>query len=343
MKEIRTRSSYWDNVKVLLIFLVVLGHYFGYGFVYGDLSGGRWLIPNGIYGFVYMFHMPLFAFLSGFFSKNLDKSRKKAIPQYLIPYVVFNIICVIMNYFLLGVPITSLVLEPYNHMWYLFALFVWRLTAKTVVKVPHHWLLAIFLAVICSLFTPVMEWNLISRTILFWPFFLLGLALSEEKIMQVKKLPHWLCGGTLVGMLILSVLILKMFDCSTYRLCFLARSFSLNRYGVMGIIKMLLRYVTAFILGVCVLNIVPDRKLLVTKLGENTMSVYLLHSLPKLRNMMNAFNPMMGNLWFSLLWYTLWTIGAVVVFGSRFVGKVINGSLSWMESVYVKVVSKLIR
>lgn len=332
----KVRSSYWDNVKLLLIFLVVLGHYFGYGFVYGDVSQGRWLFPNALYGFVYMFHMPLFSFVSGYFSKNVDKCRKRAVSQYLIPYVVFNIICVLMNYFLLGVPITSLVLEPYNHMWYLFSLFVWRLTAKTAERLPFSWLWALALAVVLSVVTPVMEWNLISRTILFWPFFLLGLGMNENQVMRVKKLPRWLSGGVLLGMLVLSVLILWKFDCSTYRLCFIGRRFGLNRAGILGVCKLLLRYVTALVLGVCVLNLVPARKTPVTKLGESTMSVYLLHSLPKLRNTMNALNPMMGNLWFCLFWYTLWTLGAVVVFGNRWVSGVMDRFLTWLEGPFSK-------
>lgn len=343
MKEIQARSSYWDNVKVLLIFLVVLGHYFGYGFVYGDLSQGRWLLPNAIYGFVYMFHMPLFAFVSGFFSKNADKCQRKAVPQYLIPYVVFNIICVLMNYFLLGVPITSLILEPYNHMWYLFALFVWRLTAKYAVKIKYNWVVALVIAVLCALFTPIMDNNLVSRTILFWPFFLLGLGMNEEQVMQVKKLPRWLCGAVLVGMLILSVLILRKFQCSTYRLCFLARSYTLDKQGLIGVCKLLLRYVTAFVLGICVLNLVPDKGLRITGLGKNTMSIYLLHSLPKLRNTMNALNPKMGNLWFCLFWYTLWTVGAMAVFGNKYVSRIIDGFLRWIERIYGKLTSKLIK
>lgn len=331
----KRRSAYWDNVKVLLIFLVVLGHYFGYGFVYGDLSGGRWLIPNGIYGFVYMFHMPLFAFVSGFFSKNTEKCCKRAVGEYLIPYLAFNTLCVGMNRLLLGVPLVNPVTNPYNHMWYLFALFFWRLTAKWGNRLPHSWIWAGALAAVLSL-TPVMEWELTSRMFLFWPFFLLGLQMEQPQVLRVKKLPHWLCGGVLVGMLLLSVLILKQFDCSTYRLCFLGRRFGVNRAGIVGLMKLLLRYVTALVLGGCVLNLVPSRGMRITLLGKNTMSIYLLHSLPKLRNTMNALNPMMGSQGFCLIYYTLWTLGAMAVFGNPYVSHVINWVLGIPGKVHKK-------
>lgn len=331
----KVRSAYWDNVKLLLIFLVVLGHYFGYGFVYGDLSGGRFLIPNGIYGFVYTFHMPMFTFVSGFFSKNTEKCKKRALTEYLIPYLAFNTLCVVMNRLLLGVPLVNPVTNPYNHMWYLFSLFVWRFTAKWTVKIPWGWIWAGLLAAVLS-FTPVMGWELTSRLFLFWPFFLLGLRLEQAQVMAVKKLPHWLCGAILVGMLVLSVLILKAFDCSTYRLCFIGRGLQLNRSGALELVKLPLRYLTAGVLGICVLNLVPRRRIRITDLGQNTMSIYLLHSLPKLRNTMNGWNPMMENEMFCLVYYTLWTVGALLVFGNRWVSGRMNSLLGLPEKVHKK-------
>lgn len=332
----KNRSVYFDNIKAFLIFLVVLGHYFGYGFVYGDLSEGRWLIPNGIYGFIYTFHMPLFAFISGFFSKNTEKCHNRAVREYLIPYLFFNTLCVVMNRLLLKVPLVNPVTNPYNHMWYLFALFFWRFTTPWVIRIPHSWIWAGLLAAGLS-FSPVIEWGLTSRMILFWPFFLLGLQMENQQVKKVKKLPHWFCGAVFVGMLIVSVLILRFFDCSTYRLCFLPRRFILNRSGIMGLIKLALRYFTALVLSCCVLNLVPDRRTKTTTFGQNTMSIYLLHALPKLRNFMNAQNPFPKNELFCLIYYTLCSVGAVAVFGNRRISKIINWILEFPEKVHTKI------
>lgn len=57
------RSSYWDTVKAVLIFLVVLGHT-------GTALGDR------VLSVIYAFHMPLFVFVSGYFSK------KKSLLEY---------------------------------------------------------------------------------------------------------------------------------------------------------------------------------------------------------------------------------------------------------------------
>lgn len=225
--------------------------------------------------------------------------------------------------------------QPYNHMWYLFALFFWRLTAKWMAKIPGNWIWTGVLAAVLS-FTPVMEWELVSRLFLFWPFFLLGLQMGEKDIQKVKKLPHLLCGFVLFGMLVLSILILKVFDCSTYRLCFIGRTFPIGRSGVLALCKLALRYLTALGLGACVLNLVPGGRIKITDLGQNTMSIYLLHALPKLRNTMNALNPMMENCWFSMVYCALWTVGAMVVFGNRWV----SGGVQWILELPEKIHKK---
>lgn len=331
----KIRSAYWDNVKVLLMFLVVLGHYFGYGFVYGDLSGGRFFIPNGIYGFVYTFHMPMFSFVSGYFSKHTEKCHSRAVGEYLIPYLGFNTLCVVMNRLLLGVPLVNPITQPYNHMWYLFALFFWRFTAKWMEKIPWSWVWTGLLTAVLS-FTPLMEWELTSRLFLFWPFFLLGLRMEEKQVLTVKKLPHWLCGLVLAGGLVLSVLVLKVFDCSTYRLCFIGRRLGFNFGGILELCKLALRYGTAMIFGGCVMNLVPRRGMKITEMGRNTMSIYLLHALPKLRNTMNALNPVMENGWLSMGYCTLWTVGAMAVFGNRWVSGGVQWILGLPENVHKK-------
>ena len=57
----RTRDSYWDCLKFYLIFLVVLGHTL-------ELSNNEGTVNRAVYNCIYLFHMPLFVFISGRFS-----------------------------------------------------------------------------------------------------------------------------------------------------------------------------------------------------------------------------------------------------------------------------------
>lgn len=76
--EISNREPYFDNVKFILILLVVIGHFIE-KIIFMDTSF------KVIYETIYSFHMPLFIFISGYFSKNTLKTNNKTI---LTPYLI---------------------------------------------------------------------------------------------------------------------------------------------------------------------------------------------------------------------------------------------------------------
>ena len=73
-----------DNIKALLIFLVVIGHFV-------DELVGKSDVFKCIYIFVYSFHMPLFIFLSGYLSRKLIMSNeKKKIKDKVFIYIILG-------------------------------------------------------------------------------------------------------------------------------------------------------------------------------------------------------------------------------------------------------------
>ncbi|WP_010234461.1 acyltransferase family protein [Clostridium arbusti] len=79
------RDYYFDNIKLLLITLVVIGHVIEP--LINTYSNFRLL-----YFFIYAFHMPLFAFISGYFLKNAN-NKKNILPKIsniFIPYIIFQ-------------------------------------------------------------------------------------------------------------------------------------------------------------------------------------------------------------------------------------------------------------
>ena len=57
------RFEKWDNVKGMLIILVVVGHYMYY------FQDDTWNMSRIYYG-IHLFHMPLFVFISGLFLRR---------------------------------------------------------------------------------------------------------------------------------------------------------------------------------------------------------------------------------------------------------------------------------
>ena len=87
--KVKERSLLFDNIKTVLIILVVLGH------ALEEIS------LEHEYGIIraciYSFHMPAFIFISGYFSGGggYAKESKKIIVNCGIPYFIFNTIYVI--------------------------------------------------------------------------------------------------------------------------------------------------------------------------------------------------------------------------------------------------------
>ena len=112
------RSLYIDNLKSLLIFLVVYGHFIS--IMQENTCSGI------IYNCIYSFHMPLFVFVSGYLSKNIDRQRFKDIDKVLFPYLAFQLI----GYFIYSrgdVLHRFNVFVPLQQNWFILALFVWRM------------------------------------------------------------------------------------------------------------------------------------------------------------------------------------------------------------------------
>ena len=79
----KTRIAYWDNLKGILIALVVLGHT-------GTALGDKWL------SVIYAFHMPLFVFVSGYFSRKKD-SFWDSTMRLIILYLIFNTAYILLD------------------------------------------------------------------------------------------------------------------------------------------------------------------------------------------------------------------------------------------------------
>ena len=116
----RERSAYWDNVKFLLISLVVLGHCL---WAFRSRPGVSLIV-----GSIYLFHMPLFLFVSGYLSKNAEKRRSKAFEDLFIPYAVFQLfVGVCMLVLTKSGGALQNIFAPQMGAWYLLTLFSFRI------------------------------------------------------------------------------------------------------------------------------------------------------------------------------------------------------------------------
>lgn len=193
------RDSYWDTVKALLIFLVVLGH--AVQFMY-TTNGNMDFWSDSVFKGIYIFHMPLFILISGFFAaKSISKRGWASVLRYLqrlaLPCVSMGLI------FLAFVSPNEVTIknafEGCIILWFLIVVFEcvifylimqwrqakWYKTAMFILPIPF----AIFYenAPDALQFFPHKH-----QFTYLWPFFVLGACLSHLKFTPQQINNKWL-------------------------------------------------------------------------------------------------------------------------------------------------------
>lgn len=117
-----------DNIKVLLIFLVVFNHIIAFNLVKVDM------VVRYIWYGITIFHMPAFVFISGYLSKK-PQNVLKNVKNLLIPYILGYSLTWYSQIWL-GRTVDYEILRPTGTvMWYVLALFAYRLTIEAMGKI----------------------------------------------------------------------------------------------------------------------------------------------------------------------------------------------------------------
>lgn len=172
----KVRDARIDTLKGVLILSVVFGHFFTH-----DASDS--LASEILSNFIYSFHMPLFVFVSGYFSNN--RNVVKGGVRLLETYVVFQLI----KGFWYHYSALWLLIMPGPMLWYLIALIVWRFISvgleKIGLKVSWFFLSMLVVLSVAVGFIPwVGREFALSRIIVFLPYFFLGVHLRNIQIID---------------------------------------------------------------------------------------------------------------------------------------------------------------
>jgi len=79
--KIASRNHLLDNIKGFTLILIIIGHTID-PYITSEDSVFRYIMQ-----YMYLFNMPIFAFVTAYFSKNAEKSREGAVKKILIPYL----------------------------------------------------------------------------------------------------------------------------------------------------------------------------------------------------------------------------------------------------------------
>lgn len=266
------RNAYFDNAKFILIFLVVFGH-----MIQPFITQEAYI--DDIYKWFYLFHMPVFIFLAGFFAKGTSQTSfiMKLAKKLLIPYIVFQLLYT-GYYFFIGKTdwLTEHLFYPHWSLWFLVSLFCWHMLLIAFKKIKPQYAIPITigLGVLIGYFDQIGHAFSISRTFVFFPYFLIGYFTSEKQVMQLKN--NVVKSISAIFLLAVFVIIVMA---PTLPVQWLLQSKPYTELGaeVFGGLGRIGVYTLGLTMGAAVLAWIPSKQMIITPLGARTLYVYLLH------------------------------------------------------------------
>ncbi|MGN6272230.1 MAG: acyltransferase family protein [Protaetiibacter sp.] len=279
----RERIPFFDNARFACIVLVVMGHAIQRQI--GDSDNALTL-----YLFIYAFHMPAFAIVSGYFSKATPpgiRQMRRIVTDIVLPYVIMQTIWSLVQWLVEGVEAFNPT-EPHWTLWFLLALAIFRMVLPYLALLRWPLLWAVVASVTVGYFSNVDSTFSLSRAIGILPFFVLGWKLrawgvvdrwrdvSPAGVIGVRFL-----GAGVLGLWLAVVLLnIQQFRAFDLRFWFFYDA-SYQTLGEpvwwAGLLRLGL-IVLAALLSAAFFSLIPRRQTFFTAFGQATMYVYLLHS-----------------------------------------------------------------
>lgn len=265
------RDPWLDNAKMALVTLVVLGH--------------SWtLLPQApvnevLYDALYAWHVPAFVFVTGYLSRSFSYTSTRMwqlVRTVVVPYLVFECLLALFRVYVGGENLERLFQNPHWPMWYLAALFVWRLLTPAFRRMPA--VVAVLVAVATSLVAGVWAGDTLdaARVLGLLPFFVLGLHATPERMSAVFAggRRRW-AAATLLGIGVLAIWTDQL--AATEWLYYRARYAELDVSDTRALLTRAGVMVVGALGAWAFLTLVPRVEGWFTRMAVFTLVVYLVH------------------------------------------------------------------
>lgn len=255
-----------DNIKFILIFLVVLGH-----FMELFLNNNLLIFEK----FIYSFHMPAFMFISG---KHAKFDAGKILKKLIVPYFIFQILYI---WLFSAIHLADFKIKfsvPTWLMWYMLSLiFYYILIPMLPHKIKPAIILIIFsflLSIIVGFDNYIGRYLSLSRAIVFWPYFLIGYYFKDikETLRLSSKKSFFFIPFSLICLILSEYYILKFVPLTAL---YGADSYETTSSNFIGRFVFIIAALSALYL---LYNLIPDLNIpVISKTGKNTVLIFLLH------------------------------------------------------------------
>lgn len=330
LKNYSSRNIYIDNLKGILILLVVLGH-----FVEQVLGGSA--LSKSIFLFIYAFHMPLFIFLNGILFRHMAFDNTKItwrVVYFFSLYVALKGVLFFVK-IIIGENPSFRLLSESGVPWYLFTLVLYYLIGYYLRDINKRYLLffSILLALLCGYDPDINDFLVLSRTIVFFPFFLAGWMSDIDTISAFMQKPWIRLISLFLSLSIFYIFIYRIEMVYVLRPLFTGRNSykvkALGEYSKYGLFLRLLTYTISIALSSALLSLTPRTAFrgIFSRLGRHSLSIYFLHR-PVLYlltgyGVFDALEDILGHRYSRLVWIFL-SFGLTYLLSLDFFSKPFN-------------------
>ena len=264
-----TRDPWLDNAKMALVTLVVIGH-------------GWTLLPqttlnSHVYDFLYAWHIPAFVFVTGYLSRGFEYTPARFWQLFrtvVVPYLLFECLMATFRVQVGGEKLEDLFSDPHWPLWYLSALFFWRLLTPVFRPLWGGVLVAVGISLAAGLW--LGDTLDLARVFGLLPFFVLGLKATPERLEPLRA--HWVKGVAVLALV--GIAVLTRF---TDRIAATEWLYYRSRYEELDVSDLEALVIRLVVLGVGLLGafaflaLVPRAGGWFSRMGAYTLVVYLFH------------------------------------------------------------------
>ena len=266
----KVRDNYFDNLRGLLIICVIVGNSLEY------ISPSS-VNPHYLILFLYMFHMPLFTFISGYFCKKSKRSTvEKVIDTAKIYFFAQTFYFVFNRYILDRTSVKFQLLYPSWTLWYLMALIAWYLLSDYIKNYKRAFILSLIASLIIGFDGSIGTYASVSRIFFFLPFFIAGMAFNKDSFLEKYK-KYTIHIGILASLVLLILFFIREFTDVEYFFEYTNYTF----YADSPIYPFLLRvfhYIGGLIICAFLLIVFTNKKTFLTWFGKNSLILYISHA-----------------------------------------------------------------
>ena len=280
----KNRLYFFDNLKFILITLVVIGHFLMFSSK-DDYAMGNFL-------FIYSFHMPLFVFVTGFFAKRIisaDGNRRlNKIISFFIIYLIYKLFIFLICNYVYNVEYVFNFFTESEAPWYLLGCIIWIMITVIFTEVKPKYLF--IFSFICFLFISydnnIVDQFCLSRVLIFYPFYLLGYYITPEQINKIVDILHNKKRYLLLSIVFLTGVYFIFVYCAK-DLYFLRPFFTARNpfayidfpFDILctGAFFRAFWFLYLILLGLAIFTIIPNKKTSYSEFGSRTLQVYVLH------------------------------------------------------------------